>query len=757
MLSTVSLSNLHFSEVQVTTSLSIFLFSSLQVINISNVTMTSVKTNDNADTTSCLISIGGVDLSTADDYSVSDLVYKNSSIAFLKIGQLTNTPPSSKNWSFNNLAYSDSSFTSEVSLLSLSGLKYNLDIQFTFLTLSFSDISYTIRGYLMELTHQLPTNVTITDISFSNIKNGIVEVLTPDTTDPVIFTTVVITNITVDVVEQEARSFMVLENQATVYISDGRFMNLYSYSDGAVIRGIASKTSTIIENSTFMNNSAQNGGVFSATDESLIKCTGCTITNNAAVSSGVISVALNGYFEFYNSTIAFNIANNNPISQLFDSASISKINNWSLYENDGLTRAELVIEFNVNCSKLWFLSDNYKAYSRINFTPVLNDDAEESLFQLISASLVIENSSIIRNQSAIVNSFVSEVTFDSSTLTDIEFIDIWIQAVVSQLTMTNMNILNLNNLNETDFILALLDSTLTITDLEYSDSNSILFNARTSSVQVDGITFTNIFNATHLGAIASSSDISVNDISSSNSVVTGTDLFLITETNNVSLSNFDIQNSEKLVLKIEKSNLAMYDSMSIRNCTSSLYIRSSTISEMKNSTFAKNGNGNIPLGGAMQISDSSITMKNSTFTENTAISGGAIYFTCSSMALWALNINDTKFESNVALIKGGAIYYDYGRPEFVSSIIFNNNSAKYGPDIASYAVKITFENDTSNDMKINNFGSGIVYEEVLKFAVRDYDNQIMVLDDENQIIISSGNPSISQISGFNSGKNFIFI
>ena len=233
--------------------------------------MNKVISNDRLDTSSSLISISTIDLSTNEDSSVSDIVYTNSSITFLKIGQLVNTPPSSKTFSFNNLAFSSSTYTSEVSLLSLSGIKYDFDIQFTYQNLSFTDITFPIKGYLMQLNHQLPHNVTITDIEFSQIKNGIIWMSTPDSSDSTILTHVQVTNISVDSVEQESRSFFLIEEQAQLIISEGTFTNMFTYADGAVIKGSASRTSVIIEHSTFTNNTAQNGGVFSVSDQSSIK------------------------------------------------------------------------------------------------------------------------------------------------------------------------------------------------------------------------------------------------------------------------------------------------------------------------------------------------------------------------------------------------------------------------------------------------------------------------------------------------------
>ena len=233
--------------------------------------MDGVTTNDGADIKSSLITISNIDVSSNTNYTVFDIIYNNSSMKFLDIGTLVNTPPSSKTFSFNNLAFSSSTYTSEVSLLSLNGIKYDFDIQFTYQNLSFTDITFPIKGYLMQLNHQLPHNVTITDIEFSQIKNGIIWMSTPDSSDSTILTHVQVTNISADSVEQESRSFFLLEEQAQLIISEGTFTNMFTYADGAVIKGSASRTSVIIEHSTFTNNTAQNGGVFSVSDQSSIK------------------------------------------------------------------------------------------------------------------------------------------------------------------------------------------------------------------------------------------------------------------------------------------------------------------------------------------------------------------------------------------------------------------------------------------------------------------------------------------------------
>ena len=69
-------------------------------------------------------------------------------------------------------------------------------------------------------------------------------------------------------------------------------------------------------------------------------------TNNFASVSGVIRVADNGYFEIYNSQIYNNYASQSPISELFNSAFVSVIDNTTIYKNEALSYEEILSELN---------------------------------------------------------------------------------------------------------------------------------------------------------------------------------------------------------------------------------------------------------------------------------------------------------------------------------------------------------------------------------------------------------------------------
>jgi hypothetical protein len=114
-----------------------------------------------------------------------------------------------------------------------------------------------------------------------------------------------------------------------------------------------------------------------------------------------------------------------------------------------------------------------------------------------------------------------------------------------------------------------------------------------------------------------------------------------------------------------------------------------------------------------------------------------------------LKIDHSSFISNNATTKGGAIYYNYRNP-VLTNITFESNEAKYGPNLASYPVRIGSATDPNDPIRITNVGSGILIEPAINLALLDYDNQVMVLDETSQILFAPQNSSASSISGTNS-------
>ena len=113
--------------------------------------------------------------------------------------------------------------------------------------------------------------------------------------------------------------------------------------------------------------------------------------------------------------------------------------------------------------------------------------------------------------------------------------------------------------------------------------------------------------------------------------------------------------------------------------------------------------------------------------------GGALSFECQSSLFCTSTLINVTFEKNKAINRGGAIYYDLYRPT-MENITYIDNEAEYGPNIASYPVKIS--PTTPGEEILEGIVSGQTVPQTLTFSLMDHDDQIAVDIDGGSISIS---------------------
>ena len=123
-----------------------------------------------------------------------------------------------------------------------------------------------------------------------------------------------------------------------------------------------------------------------------------------------------------------------------------------------------------------------------------------------------------------------------------------------------------------------------------------------------------------------------------------------------------------------------------------------------------------------------------TFDSNIAQSGAAMHIRCDNYESCANTIVNSSFINNQANEKGGAIYYDFRRPQIINTY-FDNNTATYGPDIGSYAVRVAQEDAIDDHIMLIDVASGLRYDAIVRLLLVDYDNQVMNLENTSQIKI----------------------
>lgn len=89
--------------------------------------------------------------------------------------------------------------------------------------------------------------------------------------------------------------------------------------------------------------------------------------------------------------------------------------------------------------------------------------------------------------------------------------------------------------------------------------------------------------------------------------------------------------------------------------------------------------------------------------------------------------------------------YNAYRPT-MNGLIFQNNSAIYGPNIGSYAIKLNFRGmDYSLNISMSNIASGQILNEILSFELKDYDNQTLKTDSRSTLTIKSNSPNSNAV------------
>jgi hypothetical protein len=401
--------------------------------------------------------------------------------------------------------------------------------------------------------------------------------------------------------------------------------------EGAVLNAGHQKAKVIITDSVFTNNSAVEGAVFAIDSESEIKVYNSSIFNNFAISSGVAKVTKSGYFEFYDSKIYQNYAKNYPISIILDCATISLFNNCEIYGNRMISGREIVDEVN-SCDKLCFINDSsvpdYKSISQYilnNTEPLINDLAVPHLLQVIHGSLKFINSTKIRGQSMIVNSFISTVIFDDSHVTNI-LSENCIVAARSILNITNVVFENITTQSNSDnFIKVSFGSIFVMENIVYKSSFSPLFHVTSSNMNAENITFINITNMRYLFEIFDSTSTNITNVKTSSTFSTSISLINIKNSNEINLSDFLIEDISQNVISIERSNVNQMKNIFISSSLKALTIKDSNVS-IVNSKLLNNGNYKSLKGGAVEIHQSNVKVSGTNFINNIADTGAAIYF-----------------------------------------------------------------------------------------------------------------------------------
>ncbi|CAI2387268.1 unnamed protein product [Moneuplotes crassus] len=718
-------------------------YQSFHNITMENIIATNVTKKEGSDGMNPLISTSHSVTSSSHDthQSISNLIFTQSSVSLLLITYPKYESTSTKSLIITNVSCQDSVFSSGTDLISFHNLASLGEYTIELTDLKFQNLSSNGISKLMHLQQQSAPALVIRDIHVSEVASMGATIEAYDTNNVYNYTLAEIHNMIAFNVDAGQRSLIEVNKQARVTLRNSTFFNISNVANGPVVHGVE-LASIAIYDSKFHNNTSNEGGVFATEAGSVIKCYRCLFTNNFAIDSGVIKVGRDGIFEFYDSQFYGNIAFMSSVSTIFSTQFQSLFNNCTFSENIILTKEEILTNIVPNIIKY----QNLKDYITSN-QYLFETKTPSSCIRVEFASLRLENQIKSIDQNMLLRADVGTIFIDGLIAENTTLVDYIIAVSESELYASNVLIRNLYYNMTRRNVVYVITSIATFKNITIIDSNINLIQSVVSVTNIEGLTATNI---------AGDHNMVVEFVRTRKEDISKTGEKITSSLKNIHISG--ITNNGDGIVRIVSSDLEEIHNVSVFNCNANIInARSTTISQIsqlnttnniggmklfdsivgnfKDSKFVNCGSQNVFEGGAIYLKNSNVSIVNSYFEHNQAIAGGAISIICSLHNPCAVILQNSTFSHNVAFSKGGAIYYNWNRPA-MKGLKFQNNSALYGQDIASYPVKIVSKGTLVNKIPIKDVASGLRFTDSLDLELIDYDHQITNLENSNTVKLS---------------------
>ncbi|CAI2365451.1 unnamed protein product [Moneuplotes crassus] len=680
---------------------------------------------------------------------VQEINIINSPISLFKVDSVTGSEGEYCLYylAISTISYSNCTINHPDPLISTEGIISlgSLNVLISFEHLSFVDVEHK-HGDLIRFAHQVPQPVNFFNVTFERITNGHITLESSNLHFAHFKTSVQMINTMMDQDIVSSSSFFRAKRNSQLILFNLTCSNFQSlYSDGGFISA-ESDSIVQVHFSNLRNNSGIYSTLFSVKDKANMLLSQCNMINNFALTNGVLVVKTYGILNIHASVISQNYALENSVGEVLSYNQALSLSIVNISENQAISQSVLQGEL-IGCRNLCFIGSQVLDYIKsVNLSSLSYSDVA---IQLLFSQIIIQNTCRISMQPNFINAFASDVSILNSFISDVDLQSTNIAIVTSNLVLRGVKINNITNPDNVNFILIATQSTLRATNINFQDSQSSLFSIQSSTIELlSAIKFTSVVNARSLIEVLQAESFVASDITILDSNATN-QLLLFDRSSQISLESIQISNLQRPLISASKSNFILIQDIVISNSSKSVEMTECVVENMQQCEYSNNGSNSTSEGGALNLLNTDITINDSLFANNQAIKGAAISFKCTSKANCNLDFKNSTLTSNSATEKGGAIYYDYLPPN-TSEAIFVNNSAAYGPNLASYPYRIGLVgSENSSGVVIRNIGSSMPLDENLELGLFDYDNQIMNLDSSTQFLITSSNIDKGTIRGTN--------
>ncbi|CAI2374896.1 unnamed protein product [Moneuplotes crassus] len=743
------MSNVIIQNSQTYSEIPIFNFNEIGSFGFTNFTIRNISVNEKTDEDSVIFKINALNLNSITNSSLQNFDVSECAISLLQFGSLTNNNNSEAiHLEMKNITFRDSVVTSPRPVISTENLVHKSSFFVKISSFSCSNITFNIAGNILLLfSHGLINPVIVEDSIFTNLNSASISAITSGQEESLV-NEVTFINCSFSNISTTSQSLITTSNKAVFNFVGSKFESISVLFDRSGIIDATSNSIIKITSSNFTHNSAITSTLFAISFGAYVECNSCIIANNFAIKNGVVSASNNGYFKFYDSDIFSNIALQTPIGQIFDASQASVFDNCKIHGNSVMTLEEIKQEIQEECGMLCFIPDS--------FIDIVITNEEDSIIagpyiiEAVSGSLEIINQTLIYDQDAILNLLMTICKITNSIFQDINFTITPIRATSSTLECYDMNLTNIQDYAEREIMLINGESKFIASNVAYNNSNAKFIKALAGEASLTNFVARNVSKFSTLFQFYSLDALSLSNVTFLELEINSGQVILIENAQNIYVDTLVINGIHTATVSVMNSVVESINNIQISSCLKSIIVIDSHIKQLENSNFTNNGiQNNLVSGGAISMFNSDVTIRNTTFSNNTADRAGAISFECDSADKCSLVLESTTFNNNSAFVQGGAIYYSLKRPDIVDSM-FTDNSARYGDNLASYPVKVRIEGQSDSYIKFTDVGSGITMPSSLVFALLDYDNQVVSLNSEDTFGIFAPAGSNATVKGVNS-------
>ena len=532
-------------------------------------------------------------------------------------------------------------------------------------------------------------------------------------------------------------SFKSLEASTQVQITN---MKIYDSSEDSVVIYLSKITLTasditisnagfgmdiysvsVVSISRLNLNGCTNLGI-SVTYSSSFECYSCTFSKNSEI---LFSIDESSSIDIDESSIEENSASFSPLISFTSSSDVySYISNTNIAYNY------------IFANSLIYLSESLLKLDNVDISYNTIDYYDYSGIYVYKATLGIENSIFSKMSSEVKGTYIYAVSSSTISINDTTF----------------------QNGTSPDSNIYITSSTVYISNCIFNYNEGADLNIETSSVEIIGSTVKNSYLGVNDNSgsfvFKNSKEIKISDSVFSNPLELSTkdyQSFVYIDTcdslklessiftgASTSVMGLYFKNSKKTSIKksrFEHLSTLKYSALTgISTIKTSAYTVTITGSSFINNTSSDNG-------GGFYIDSYDLTIKDTKVLDNVASnSGGGIYYETSGCSTCGMYLTGTTtITGNQCGQDGGAIKWKDFKPEYESTVTIQNNTAKYGNDLATIPALLSFTSGRRLSDSIGNYtniapGQDFLGEILL--YIRDTYGQIVETDSSTTLTVS---------------------